>query len=50
MYELMRLYCIGGGIEVTLFLYPETQYSHSVLFSAEEKVAQLKGEKAFLLS
>ena len=32
---------------MTLFLYPETQYSHSVVFSAEEKVAQLKEEKAF---
>ena len=37
----------AGGIEKTLFLYPETQYSHSVVFSAEEKVAQLKKEKAF---
>ena len=36
-----------GGIAKTFFLYPETQYSHSVLFSAEEKVAQLKKEKAF---
>ena len=32
---------------MTLFLYPETQYSHSVVFSAEEKVAQLKEEKEF---
>ena len=41
---------IGGwacGIEKTLFLYPETQYSHPVVFSAEEKAAQLKEEKAF---
>ena len=27
--------------------YPETQYSHSVVFSAEEKVAQLRKEKTF---
>ena len=32
---------------MTLFLYPETQYSHSVVFFAEEKVAQLKEKKAF---
>ena len=46
--ELRCIYIVkGGGIEMTLFLYPETQYSHSVVFSAEEKVAQLKKEKAF---
>ena len=32
---------------MTLFLYPETQYSHSVVFFAEEKVAQLEEVKAF---
>ena len=50
-WELRCIYNINGGcaggIEKTLFLYPETQYSHSVVFFAEEKVAQLKEEKAF---
>ena len=45
------IYDINGGcagvIVMTLFLYPETQYSHSVVFFAEEKVAQLEEKKAF---
>ena len=36
---------MGGGL--VGLKYPETQYSHSVVFSAEEKVAQLKEEKTF---
>ena len=33
---------------MTLFLYPETQYSQSVVFSIEENVAQLNRKKKFI--
>ena len=33
---------------MTLFLYPDTQYSQSVVFSIEENVAQLNRKKKFI--
>ena len=49
---LRCIYTVNGGwadgMEMTLFLYPETQYSQSVVFSIEENVAQLNRKKKFI--